>query len=258
MRSFNTFLFLVLGLPAANAQIINGSFESAGAFDLTGWTWQCTTPEPVMPGAPGCGDYAVRKPFSNTQGCLFEHMTQYITTAVWGDVFTLSGWVMRETGPFSATPGLYFATDSLGIVLLNNGVTTSNATWTWLQVTDTVYPSALTSPMILLYTGLVGGPAFGWSHFDGIDVQNAVVSVMDPGSAQELPWRVDAGHLYVHVGDRTVHEAVLLDATGRTLPARMERSGTTLVVDLATLSQGLHLLRVFTSEGVAVLRFMPG
>lgn len=255
MRTIVALLSPALSI-ALYAQVQNGSFENAGAFDPTGWTWQCTPPGPVMPGAPGCGDYAARKPFSNTQGCLFEHMTQYITTATWGDVFTLSGWVMRESGPFSAAPGLYFASDSLGVVVLKNGITTSNTTWTWLQVTDTVYPSALTSPMVLLHTGLVGGPGFGWSRFDGIELQNAITSGLDDASRPALPWRIDADHLHVHVADRTVHETMLLDAAGRILPVRMERTGTTLVVDLAGLDHGLHLLRVQTPEEVAVLRFV--
>lgn len=235
--------------------MINGSFENAGAFDLSGWTWQCTTPEPVMPGAPGAGDYGVRKPFSNTQGCFFEHLTQYIASATWGEVFTLSGWVMREDGAFSTSPGLYFAEDSLGIVVFKNGITTDDTTWTWLQVTDTVYPDAFSTPMVLLHTGLTGGPGFGWSRFDGIALHDSLTTAIDEGPSVDLPFRREGDRLFVHVGDRTVRSVHLFDLTGRELTASAHRAGGTLEIRLPPLRSGIYLARISSRDGGAVLRF---
>ncbi len=239
----------------ATAQVINGSFENAGAFDLSGWTWQCTTPEPVMPGAPGAGDFGVRKPFSNTQGCFFEHLTQHITSATWGEVFTLSGWVMREDGAFTTSPGLYFAEDSMGIVIFRNGITTDDTTWTWLQVADTVYPDAFSTPMILLHTGLTGGPGFGWSRFDGIELHDSLTTAIDDAPPFEPPFHLEGDRLFVHVGARAIDAVDLFDLTGRTLPVRAQRAGATLQITLPPLTRGIYLARIASPDGQAVLRF---
>ena len=252
-----TLLLFALTTSVSSAQIINGSFESAGMFDTTGWAWQCTDPEAVMPGAPGAGDFAIRKPFSNTQGCFYENLTQEITGVTPGDIYTLSGWVMQESGFFSAQPGLYFAEENGGVFSLQNGITTSNNTWTWLQVTDTLFLTAGVTHQVVLHTGMVGGPAFGWSRFDGIDLEKSIATGLGSHGRIDLPYYLDAanGTLTIHVGNSSRIDQSLFDVAGSVLPFRGTRSGSSLMIDLRGLGAGIYFARITSPDGEGVIRF---
>ena len=96
------------------------------------------------------------------------------------------------------------------------------------------------------------------------DAQAFVAVEIDPctsvGELQgELPMRwsgqhADGSHL-IQIGDRTVSEHVVFDATGRAVPSKLRASrGDMVQVDLGSVPTGMYMIRLRTEDGIHVLR----
>ncbi|MBK6542027.1 MAG: hypothetical protein IPG10_12275 [Flavobacteriales bacterium] len=84
--------FLLLLTTPTNAQLVNGSFESNGAFSLAGWEWTCETPVGGNDVPVGTGQWSVRKNIGDPN-CSPNFLYQRIPFAQAGDYWKVSGWV---------------------------------------------------------------------------------------------------------------------------------------------------------------------
>jgi hypothetical protein len=124
---------------AASNIIVNGSFESGGAYSFSGWKTLTATQSPVSPGEDG--SYASLVQFSGTSGSGYQIYAapKPVTSIPAGASYALSAWVRSDTPGASVCVVLKEATSSGAA----NGsatacVTTSSS---WQQAIIASYPS---------------------------------------------------------------------------------------------------------------------
>ena len=100
MKELAALFALALSLPSS-AQLVNGSFESDGQWDLTGWTAPCQNAF-FGGGQTGNGDYSLALPHGETNGsCYASTAYQLVPSISNGSVWTLSGWCHNFATGFS-------------------------------------------------------------------------------------------------------------------------------------------------------------
>ena len=253
-------LFITWALLAltAEAQILNGSFEKDSKGDLSFWEWTCDGQS--WPGAPvGGGSWSIKVWGGNPQGCFPGFAYQKLPAAKNGQVFTLSGWAFAQV---SSQVGIYFGAIQNGAILLQKGATTTSTSWTALSVEGSFSLAKGDTAVVVLYGGIVGGPAQGYGYFDLIDLQpltastdldaQDVVTIGPNPFCQQITVRSFTGF----------HDAslVLYNAMGKEIHRIYAISGREYPLLLENLSEGIytvHLTDGGLSKHFRIIRQAP-
>ncbi len=263
MRAHYTLLLLFLVQQTTHAQVLNGSFEDAlGNFDMSHWQYTCSGSSPFFgPAAPGFGSVGVLVPHSSPLSCGNSKLYQTIPSVQDGEVYTLSGWCFNWLYSI-ADPYIGFlmgTTDGLGVFHYYTGPMMNTGVWTFLSVTDTFHVAVGDTAFVMCDPGVVSGGSgiVTYGCFDGISLIPVVSTSVTSNLASTPPFRYDLSSqaLMVHLGDRQLLEIALFDVTGRRLPVRTSREGSTLTVDMARQVEGIYLLLVADADGKQVIRF---
>lgn len=248
---------LLLALPAlavhAHAQLTNASFEQG----LTAWEWTCADPELLADGAPGAGDQHASKEMGQTQGCFPSYLFQRLSGVQNGDMLTIGGWV-RTPGDFVPVyPQFGLGTINNGVIHAEESMGTSWYEWTYLEITDTVELQSGDTAIILLSSGLIGGPATqNPGYFDGFTVSIAMNMLEGSNARPTMLMDRASNSLFASMGSAMLLEARLFDLMGRHLPSRGNVRSTTARIDLNGLPNGIYLVALRTADGERVVRFV--
>ncbi|MCB9169517.1 MAG: T9SS type A sorting domain-containing protein [Flavobacteriales bacterium] len=260
MRHTIPFLLGCLLPMTAGAQLINESFETSnGDPDLTGWEYFCNAPTSLPGGAPGAGQWHARKNWSETQGCLSGQLFQRLPGVIDGDVLTLSGWVRVEPGAAIVNAGLRFGRRNGPIFEMQDPVQTNDTSWVYLSLTDTVLLGLGDTALAVLDPGLIGGPLFGYTDFDGLSLIVGTPEGIATNSVRDLPSHFDpvSDVLSISVGGAKVLAVAVLDAMGRpVLNTAARTSAGTLTLSCAALPAGAYVVRIATDTGCGLVRFI--
>lgn len=256
-------LFLSLGLVtgAANAQLINGSFEDAlGVFSDSGWVSTCAVS--FAPGAPGCGSASILVPHGNSMGCGWSRLYQLVPAIGDGETWTLSGWCANFAW-FIADPYIGFrfgVKDAQGNLSFNTPALQNTGNWTFLSVTNTFTLAPGDTVFVECDPGTLGGQGMtvAQAMFDGVELTSLSTGIEDraqvpvlhlhPQPAQDVLWLAC---------DTPVLEVRAVAAGGQVFaPSVRSYASGTMEIDLAGLPSGMHVLWVRTAEGVRAERFV--
>jgi hypothetical protein len=251
MRLLTPLAFILLA-TSADAQLVNGSFESDGAFSLEGWEWTCEEPTPVTDTPPGGGAWAARKNMGNPD-CSPSYLFQRIPFAQGGEHWTLGGWVRADSVGWDAVPRMGFSSVNNGEFPFQNQIGNPAPYWSYVWVTDTVHASATDTAVVLLQcgTGFMGG---GW--FDALDLQPADPTGLSE-AALHLHTYLDAEEvLYLSAGS-PIRSAQVFDAAGRVRSVRPHSAAPgSVAIGTDALGAGLYIVQAITDAGPATARFV--
>lgn len=252
MKYLYTIIFATIA-SFSHAQLVNGSFESDGAFSLEGWEWTCGTPTPVSDTPPGGGSWAVRNNMGNPD-CSPSYLFQRIPFAQSGDHWTLSGWVRADSVGWDALPRMGFSSVQNGEFPFQSQIGSPAPYWNFVMITDTVHATATDTAVVLLQSGN-GFMGAGW--FDGLELVPA-----DPTgfiiTAVHLHTYLDVQQvLYVSAGVHAIRSVDVFDAAGgiRTVERQVSAPGNTAIRTDA-LVPGMYLVRAITDVGPLTARFV--
>jgi hypothetical protein len=175
---FNVLLFISAGV---SAQVLNPSFENGSGGDLTGWQWTCNA-QSFNNAPPACGSWSIKVWSGNAQGCLPGYAYQKLPDITNGQTFELSGWSYAELAP---PVGIFFGKINNGTITLQSGDTTSNTSWTRLNVQSTYLLGSGDTAVVVLYGGLIGGPAQGYGYFDSLNLRS-ITAISEPRHNQNV------------------------------------------------------------------------
>lgn len=254
-------LFSLLGIPAL-AQF-NGGFEDAGGgnFDLTGWTWDCEDPESsegylTLWGVKKITPVAGVPP----EPCSGVTEMQHPIPDVAGAGYVISGWAYVDDPNMSASIGFGYS-DWEGS-LAHHGDYTISTTWDYLYWSDDhSFFQGLTPQASLNVSD--GSNGFGYGHFDGLELTITPLTTgvgtteapslrvsLSPDGGQLAIWSVDA--------PRSVW---VCDALGRAEYVERSMSSATttpVILDVAALPAGLHVVMLYDGQEITAARFVKG
>lgn len=247
---------LVNCLPLA-AQVVNGSFEQAGQFSLAGWEWTCSTPAPVVGGAPAAGDWAVSKEAGQTQGCFPSYLYQRLPGYANGQVLDMGAWLRCDGGPACLGAFMGLGRINGGAIGLEENTGTSDTSWTYVMFSDTVELGTGDTLLLVFNSGMIGGPIQpGTGQFDdvSISVAQGLEETSRPVVFHYPEPATDVLRVSVDRGD--VRGVRILDAQGRLVQRVPVTGGRLLTLDVAQLAAGPHVAVVELADGVVPFRFI--
>ncbi|HRD54172.1 MAG TPA: T9SS type A sorting domain-containing protein [Flavobacteriales bacterium] len=252
MRALPLFALTVAALHV-QGQLTNGSFE----LGLSAWEWTCGDPELFAGGAPGAGDQHASKEMGQTQGCFPSYLFQRLNGVQDGDLLTIGGW-LRTPGDFVPVyPQFGLGTISNGIIQLEESVGSSWYEWSYLEITDTLELQSGDTAILVLSSGLIGGPAIqNPGYFDGFTMSFALAFHESAVERPSILLDRASNSLYASMGSAMLLQARLFDLTGRHLPARGNVRSNTARIDLNGLPIGVYLVALRTADGERVVRFV--
>lgn len=163
-------LFVLL-FSNAQAQVVNGSFETSGGPDLSGWTTICDTGTFIQDVPVGGGNWSLYldpgASLANVCALTGARAYQILPGINDGEKWKLSGWVKVDSWwPFSWPPASinFGKMDSSGAITLLSADTTSSQIWTLLSIEDSISLLPGESAVVVLRS-------IGNSYFDQISVQ---------------------------------------------------------------------------------------
>lgn len=246
-------LAALCGAHRATGQLVNGSFEQG----LAGWEWTCGAPMLWPGGAPGAGEQHASKEMGQTQGCILSFLFQRLSGVQHGDLLTIGGWV-RAPGDFMpVNPQFGLGAIRDGIIHREEAVGASWPEWTYWEISDTVELQEGDTAILVLSSGLIGGPAIeSPGFFDGFAVSFALATRDSGALRSTLAWRREGDGLILSLRQCIVLEARILDLAGRQLCMPPVASwASTARIGLGGLPAGAYILALSTSEGAHALRF---
>lgn len=256
MRAFIVLLAIILSLPGS-AQLQNPSFEDSNGGSLAYWQHDCMAESAADP-APSSGSWSAEVEASNPQGCFGPGLYQPVN-GFDGMLFYLGGWCRSVSGPWAPAIGFDIGIMDQGgvIALTGHGPTTSDTTWTYVYFLDTLHLAADEEAVIVCNPGLVGGPAFATSRFDGVMF------------FETFPWGIPELHrltshldladgtLSIACTDARITQLRILDAIGREVMIVKPTNGSaTARVPINGLSPGSYIAAAITDKGGSGLRFV--
>ena len=237
----------------SHAQLVNGSFESDGAFSLEGWEWTCGTPTPVSDTPPGGGSWAVRNGMGNPD-CAPSYLFQRIPFAQSGDIWTLSGWVRADSVGWDALPRMGFSSVQNGEFPFQSQIGSPALYWSYVWITDTVHATATDTAVVLLQSGN-GFMGAGW--FDGLELMPTDPTGISTTTVL-LHTYLDAQQvLYVSAGSHVIRSVDVFDAAGgrQKVEHQISAPGNSAIRTEA-LVPGIYLVRAITDVGPLTARFV--
>lgn len=253
-----TTLFALFTPILLNAQLLNGSFELNGSPSTAHWQDLCYSPQSIADPAPSSGEFAIKQDYGNSQGCFPSFVYQEVPAMQDGQVWTVSGWAKTDSLWAPTNVGIFLGKVSgPDLVSTNSGAWTNATEWTYLTKTDTVRLQPGQTGAVVLMSGMVPGPLYGFGLFDGIMAHDQIstqVAELEPADINLFPSpAVDV--LYVGAEGFTANvDLQVYDLTGQVeqehvgMPAL---HGTTVKLDISTLKPGLHVIQA--TDGIHVL-----
>ncbi len=247
MKNLLFCLLLVIG-PAIclNAQLQNPSFEENGQPTLEGWLdYYCDFATSENDAPPNGGQWCVKMQPGQTQGCYPGYFYQFLPDVTNGQVFQLDGWA--KVDPQGPVVGIYLGRkDAEGTIHLLEGDTTSSEDWTMLSVIDTFELEPGDDAIVVINSGLVGGP-IGPSHssyFD--DLYLGLVTSIDETYFDGLkiyPNPVVDSWLYIDFDPAkiAIDDVSVFDSTGKLV---FKHSGYLNSVNVADWNEGIYCLKL--------------
>lgn len=245
----------LLTCSSAGAQIVNGSFETSGTASLAGWEWTCSDPMLGADAAPGAGQWSAAKESGQTQGCFPSYLYQRLAGVSDGQQLILSGWV--RCGDMPPCPGAYFGlgTVNSGIFHLEETVGSNQSDWSFHTLTDTVELQTGDTAILVLNSGLVGGPISpNPGFFDGLAVET-VLGLSEHEEALLAQYRA-GDELFLAVRQGRIMQTRVLDLTGREVHAIVQRDAAQCRIALESLGSGVYFADVRTDRGEQTVRFL--
>lgn len=259
MRTLYTAFALIITSASSAQYLLNGSFEDdANQPDLSYWATLCSVNSVADP-APFSGMWSAEIEASNPQGCFPAWLYQVVPWAAPGTPFFLGGWCRNVDGPWAPQIGVDVGimSDIGTITPLNLGPTITDTVWTWMSFNDTLQLGLEDQAVVLCNPGLVGGPGFALSRFDGIDFFTGATSIREVLATLHHLYDAADGSLHIACDRGRILSVRILDTTGRTLPTRTSvGNSNTVHVDLGSLPPGVYLAAVLTDKGERALRFV--
>ncbi len=259
-------VLLILLVQASMGQVLaqaplNGSFETGGYFDLSGWSWDCEEPEPT----PGYqSNWGVKKLTAVTgvppDPCSGVTLMVHPIADSANAIYTITGWAFVDDPNMSASIGFGY-TDGWGGVN-HQGDYTNSTSWEYLTYTGdhgSLFQWFAPQASLNVSDGLNG---YGYAYFDGLELTISSASTglaannaalphvsLSPDGAQLAVWAPAAGKLSVQ----------LFDALGKaesSVVSRSLASSDPLIIDVAGLATGLHFVVVHNGQLARTERFV--
>lgn len=247
---------VILLLSNSQAQVVNGSFENNGFFDLTGWTVSnCAQLAPSFGPPPGGGTVALEMNASSgvcSGQSQLNRIHQKLPWVTNGMPLRVSWWWSKS---INAQGG------SLCVGVVNNGWQGCNTFWSggivnWIYKEEDYSPTL--GPGDTAAVAIFGGISSGSGAFNYFDEISVISTVGIPEYEQVTRFRPNPvmDRMWVDLAERVL-AMELIDGVGRSvdLPAftQLER---TVEVDMRQVPSGPHVLRLRTATGVRHLRFL--
>ncbi len=259
MKHLSTF-FALFAASVTNAQLINGDFESNGAFDLAGWTPSaCAQVSGSTTVFPGNGSWSLRMRASDSSICSTgpNLLTQPIPWIADGQTIVLTYWYYTDVN--IVLPG---AQVMIGELIGDDFIpqwTHSGEPTNWLYVSiggvidlcDNGVAAVALSPGFARASG-------GSAYFDQITLLEYNVGIGPPQRSEHPTFRPNPAtdKLWVDLPEAPL-SITAIDAIGRTQALRnFQHTSHTLELDVSALPPGLNVLQVTTSRGTRAIRFM--
>ena len=249
-KSILTLLLAIISMTFVEAQLQNPSFEENGQASLEGWLdYFCDFATSENDASPNGGEWCLKMQPGQTQGCFPGYFYQLVPSVTDGQVFRLDGWA--KVDPDGPVVGIYLGRkDAEGMIHLLGGDTTSNETWTMLSVTDTFELEPGDDAVVVINSGLVGGP-IGPSHssyFD--DLQLDMVTSNEAIYFEKLkifPNPVTNSRLFIKLDPikTPVDEILIVDIVGRLV---FQHFGYVESVKTDDWSAGIYCLKIKSGE----------
>ena len=178
MKLLLSLLFMTLfsGHILAQIEILYDSFEDTinNMPNTLGWNTTCFNISSINDSPTGGGNWSMKSPVGQTQGCFYQYIYQSIPNVQQGDILQVSGWCKTNANTGVPNHGIGFGIKNSSWFPSSNSIsnmTYANSTsWVQLTATDTFNLSSGDTAVIILNPGLVGGAGFGTSYFDLIRV----------------------------------------------------------------------------------------
>lgn len=258
------FIISILLIPfLTNAQLLNGSFEYDGGPPSTDhWQNTCDDPVSYSDAAPDWDLWCIQKQYGNTQSCFPSYVYQTIPDMNDGEIWTASGWARTDSMYVGTLIGIFLAKkDASTAIELFDSDLTSDPTWTYLSVTDTIHLNAGDTGAVVLSAGLVGGPMFGYAYFDGIElVNNSTVGIEEQTTSQLSVFPSPASD-ELYIGSQEFSNEVdvkIFDLTGKivlSLEDHRRQNRSTIRLEVETLNTGTYLVQVVDGSRALTARF---
>ncbi|MBP7409566.1 MAG: T9SS type A sorting domain-containing protein [Flavobacteriales bacterium] len=257
MRHILLTTMLICAAPGS-AQLFNGSFEQAGAPSIEGWEWACSDPGQPNTAAPGSGSWCVTKEPGHAKGCFPSYIFQRLPDLVDGQLVTVSGWLRCDDDVICLGAYIGIGTLDNGQVIYDDLVGTTDFTWTYMSITDTVELNGGDTAVVVLTSGFIGGPINPTpGYFDGISLEmNTGISVRQDADLRSY-FDPATNSLLLSCGNTVLRAVRLHDLTGRTLLVSADRAnGSSARLDLNGLPTGVYFASVSTDQGEQAIRFV--
>jgi hypothetical protein len=251
-------LLFIASATCLKAQLQNPSFEENGQPTLEGWVdYYCDFATSENDASPNGGQWCVKMQPGQTQGCYPGFFYQKLPTVSNGQVFQLEGWAKVDSeGP---VVGIYLGRkDPEGTIHLLEGDTTSSENWTMLSVVDTFELEPGDVAVVVINSGLVGGPVGPSlsSYFD--DLHLDLVTSIDKIFFDDLkifPNPVVDSWLNIDLDPKLtpIEETLIFDITGRLV---YKSFGYVNSVNVADWNAGIYCLKLKSSKKEVIKKFV--
>lgn len=257
MKHTYTFLAILLS-SGTSAQLVNGSFESNGFFDLTGWTSLCNNA--FMGIGYYEGDYCVAVPHGEANGCVPGDLIQYVPAIQDGETWNLSGWCMN-LNYMQSNPDIGFR---MGIKLADGTMTyftagvINSANWYNLSFSNDFNMAPGDTAFVMCEGGFVSGNGnTNFAQFDAVELELLSTGV-DERRDDKLRCRPNPARdrLWIDVPERPEQLSVV-DVTGREhAVGTFHHNGASLEVDVSSIPPGPCVMLLRSTSGVRTVRFI--
>ena len=251
-------LTCLLAIGSANAQLINGSFESG----LDGWSvpCDCAPGYPTPGGAPGGGGQCIGLDNVNFDCiCMVVNATQQITPWVTPGAWVLSGWIKSAVpgdipgsfirfseGPAFTSLGLSNLASSTGdwefkadTFVVNNLIDTDS-----LRVSLVPDDGNEQPPSICYFDGIALSPLIS----TGVEMAHRTTPAFRPNPSTDMLW-IDLTEAPLSI--------FALDASGPAYDVKnFSYRDRTLETDVSALPSGVNVLRITTRSGIHPIRII--
>lgn len=240
---------------------LNGTFESGGSFDLSGWSWDCEDPEPTLGYQSNWG---VKKLTAVTgvppEPCSGVTLMHHAIADSANAIYTITGWAFVDDPDMSASIGFGHTDDWGGVS--HQGDYTNSTTWEYLSYSDdhgTLFQGFTPQASLNVSDGLDG---YGYAYFDGLEL------VITPGSTglatnhaalPHVSLSPDGAQLAIWASGTGQRSVQLFDVLGKAESSVMSSgpaSSEPLIIDVAALATGLHLAVVHDGTVTRTERFV--
>ena len=242
---FTALLFSFI-LNFSTAQIQNPSFEENGMASLEGWLdYFCQFSSSENQAPPNGGEWCLKMQPGQTQGCFPGYFYQILPNANSEQVYQLNGWAKVDME--GTLVGIFLGRkDAEGTIHLFEGDTTSSETWTMLSVTDTIVLEPGDEAVVVMNSGLVGGPvgASHSSYFDEIEL--SMTTSNDEAYFKDLiffPNPITGKYLNINFDGQQerVDEISVFDITGKLV---FYRQGFKDKIDVGHFEPGIYCVKL--------------